>query len=116
MVGEGDEKAILIMVTAGDRSDAERLGEELVVERLAGHCSVVPMMHSFYYAEGLLQRQTEALLMVKTVRSRSSAVYEYLRSHHPYEMPEIFELAIDDDSPQRLKWLAGLVAKPGSDR
>lgn len=115
-MGEGDEKAILIMVTAGDRSDAERLGEGLVVERLAGHCSVVPMLHSFYYSEGLLQRQTEALLMIKTVRSRSTAVYDYLRSHHPYEMPEIFELSIDGGSPQSLKWLSGLVAKPGSDR
>ena len=31
-----EEKAILIMVTAGGRNDAERLGEGLVVEHLAG--------------------------------------------------------------------------------
>ena len=55
------------MVTAGGRNDAERLGEGLVVEHLAGHCSVVPMVHSFYYSGGLLQRQSEALLMIKTV-------------------------------------------------
>lgn len=116
MGGGDDEKAILIMVTAGDRSDAERLGEGLVVEHLAGHCSVVPMIHSFYFSEGLLQRTSEALLMVKTVRSRSSAVYDYLRSHHSYEMPEIYEVAIDDGSPQYLKWLAEQVAKPGSNR
>lgn len=104
------------MVTAGDRSDAERLGEGLVVERLAAHCSVVPAIHSFYYSGDLLQRASEALLMVKTVKSRSSAVYDYLRQHHSYEMPEIYEIAIDSGSPPYLKWLAEQVAKPGSGR
>ena len=115
MAGDGDQ-AILIMVTAGGRDDAERLGEGLVVEHLAGHCSVVPMVHSFYFSDGLLQRDSQALLLVKTIRSRSDAVHEYLREHHTYEMPEIVELAIDAGSSRYLKWLAEQVAKPGSDR
>lgn len=104
------------MVTTGGRNDAERLGEGLVVERLAARCSVVPMVHSFYHSEGLLQRQSEALLMIKTVRSRSNAVYEYLRKNHAYEAPEIYEVAIDGGSPPYLKWLAEQVVKPDSDR
>lgn len=115
-MGEDDEKAILIMVTAGGRNDAERLGEGLIVARLAAHCSVVPSLHSFYYSEGLLQRESEALLMVKTVKSRARAVYDYLKQNHSYETPAIYEVAIDDGSPQYLKWLADQVAKPGSDR
>jgi len=111
-----EDKAVLIMVTAGGRNDAERLGEGLVVEHLAGHCSVVPMVHSFYYSGGLLQRQSEALLMIKTVSSRSNAVYEYLRKNHAYEVPEIYELAIDGGSPKYLKWLAEQVGKSDSDR
>jgi periplasmic divalent cation tolerance protein len=110
------EKAVLIMVTAGGRNDAERLGEGLVVEHLAGHCSVVPMVHSFYISDGLLHRESEALLMIKTVSSRSKAVYEYLRKNHPYEVPEIYEVAIDGGSPAYLKWLTDQVLKPDSDR
>jgi periplasmic divalent cation tolerance protein len=111
-----EDKAVLIMVTAGGRNDAERLGEGLVVERLAGRCSVVPMVHSFYYSDGLLQRDSEALLMIKTVSSRSKAVYEYLRKHHAYKMPEIYEVAIDGGPPPYLKWLTEQVLKPGTDR
>ena len=111
-----EEKAVLIMVTAGGRNDAERLGEGLVVEHLAGRCSVIPNVHSFYYSDGLLQRESEALLMIKTVSSRSKAVYEYLRKHHAYERPEIYEVAIDGGSPPYLTWLAEQVLKPGSDR
>jgi periplasmic divalent cation tolerance protein len=111
-----EDKAVLIMVTAGGRNDAERLGEGLVVEHLAGRCSVVPMVHSFYYSEGLLQRQSEALLMIKTVSSRTEAVYEYLRKNHAYEVPEVYEIAIDGGPPQYLKWLAEQLSQAGSDR
>ena len=54
--------------------------------------------------------------MIKTVSSRSSAVYEYLRKNHAYAVPEIYEVVIDGGSPPYLKWLAEQVVKPGSDR
>jgi periplasmic divalent cation tolerance protein len=111
-----EEKAILIMVTTGGRNDAERLGEGLVVEHLAGGCWVVPMVHSFYIWDGLLKREHESLLLVKTLESRREAVMDYLRQNHSYELPEILEVAIDGGSPPYLKWLAEQVANPGSDR
>ena len=111
-----EDTPILIMVTAGGRDDAERLGEGLVVEHLAGCCSVVPMVHSFYYWEGLLKREHEALLLVKTVKSRAAAVADYVRKHHSYDVPEILEISIDGGSPAYLRWLADEVAKPASDR
>ena len=111
-----EEKAILIMVTTGGRNDAERLGEGLVVEHLAGGCSVVPMVHSFYYWEGLLKREHESLLLIKTLDSRRDAVMAYLKQNHAYELPEVLEVAIDGGFPPYLKWLADQVANPGPDR
>jgi periplasmic divalent cation tolerance protein len=93
------------MVTTGGRDDAERLGEGLVVEHLAACCSVVPTVHSFYYWEGLLKREHEALLLVKTVESRAAAVQAYLLEHHEYEVPEIMQVVVDDASPAYLQWL-----------
>ena len=55
------ERAVLIMVTTGGRNDAERLGEGLVVQHLAGCCTVVPTVHSVYYWDGQLKREHEAL-------------------------------------------------------
>ena len=106
------ERAVLIMVTAGGRNDAERLGEGLVVEHLAGSCSVVPTVHSFYFWNGLLKREHEALLLVKTVESRAAAVHAYLREHHDYEPSEILQVAIEGASPAYLKWLADQVHEP----
>jgi periplasmic divalent cation tolerance protein len=105
------DKAVLVMVTTGGRDDAERLGEALVVERLAACCSVIPTVHSFYYWEGQLKREHEALLLVKTVESKAAAVQEYVRTHHDYELPEIIQVAVEGGSPAYLKWLGDQVAQ-----
>jgi periplasmic divalent cation tolerance protein len=87
-----------------------------VVEHLAGSCSVVPTVHSFYFWNGLLKREHEAMLLVKTTRARSAAVREYVQKHHAYAIPELVEVAIDGASPEYLTWLGEQVANPGSDR
>jgi len=99
------------MVTTGGRDDAERLGEALVVEHLAGCCSVVPGVHSVYYWEGQLKREHEALLLVKTVESRAAAVQEFVRQHHEYELPEILQIAVEGGSSAYLKWLEEQVSQ-----
>jgi periplasmic divalent cation tolerance protein len=107
------DRAVLILVTTGARDDAERLGEALVVEHLAACCSVVPTVHSIYYWEGQLQREHEALLMVKTLESRAQAVQEFVQSHHDYALPEVLQITIDGGSPKYMSWLEEQVAKPG---
>ena len=100
---------MLILVTTGGRDDAERLGESMVVEHLAASCSVVPTVHSFYYWEGQLKREHEALLMVRTTESRAAAVHDYLKRHHDYALPEILQVSVEGGSPAYLEWLEAQV-------
>lgn len=106
------EKAVLILVTTGGRDDAERIGEALVVEHLAACCSVIPTVHSFYYWEDQLQREHEALLLIKTAESQAAAVEEFVRRHHDYQMPEIIQVPIEGGSSAYLDWLQKQVARP----
>lgn len=103
---------MLILVTTGARDDAERLGEALVVERLAACCSVIPTVHSVYYWEDQLQRGHEALLLIKTLESKADAVQEFVRTHHAYDMPEIIRVPIEGGSSPYLNWLEGQVTQP----
>lgn len=105
-----------MMVTARGRNDAERLGEGLVEAHLAASCSVVPTVHSFYYWEGQLKREHEALLLVKTVESRAQAVQDYVRANHSAELPEILQFAIESGLPAYLQWVADQVGEPTTDR
>lgn len=103
------------MVTAGGRNDAERLGEALVEGRMAACCTVIPMVHSFYYEDGQLKREHESLLLIKTVESRGKAVQDYVLANHSYDVPEILQIAIDGGSPAYLKWLADQVSVSRTD-
>jgi len=107
-----ESKATLILVTAAARDDAERLGEALVVERLAASCAVIPSVASIYFWDGQLQREHEALLMVKTFESLAPAVEEYVRAHHDHKNPEIIQLPIERGSSAYLTWLQEQVPKP----
>ena len=106
------EKAVLILVTAGGRDDAERIGEGLIVEHLAASCNVIPTVASFYYWDGQLKRDHEALLLIKTLESLAPKVDEYVRTHHAYDLPEILQVPIEGGSSAYLNWLGEQVAKP----
>lgn len=108
------EKSVLIIVTTDGRDEAEKIGEGLVVERLAACCNVIPTVASFYYWEGQLQRDHEAILLIKTLESLAPKVEEYVRSHHTNALPEIIEVPIQGGSSAYLNWLEKQVAKPAS--
>jgi periplasmic divalent cation tolerance protein len=110
------DRPVLIMVTAGGRNDAEKLGEGLVEGRMAACCTVIPMVHSFYYEDGQLKREHESLLLIKTVESRATAVQEYVLANHSYEVPEILQIAIESGSPAYIQWLADQVSLAPTDR
>jgi periplasmic divalent cation tolerance protein len=71
------------------------------------------MIHSFFHWEGRLQREHEALLLLKTTSAMSVAAQAELKQMHSYDNPEILEISISGGSTQYLAWLAGEV-RPGS--
>jgi periplasmic divalent cation tolerance protein len=96
---------VLLIATASDRAEAERIGEALVERRLAASGSVLPTLHSFFRWEGRLQREHGALLLIKTSRERSAAAQAELRSLRSHPNPEIVEVPITGGSPTHLEWL-----------
>lgn len=108
------ERSVLILVTTDGRDDAEKIGEGLVVEHLAACCNVIPTVASFYYSEDQLQRDHEAILLIKTLESMAPKVEEYVRSHHSYDLPEIIQVPIEGGSSAYLNWLEKQVAKPAN--
>jgi periplasmic divalent cation tolerance protein len=97
--------AVILLVSAGSRDEAERLGEGLVEAGLAACGSVIPGVHSFYRWDGKLQREHEALLLVKTSAARADAAQAHIREHHSYKLPEVLQVNVDGGSAAYLSWL-----------
>jgi uncharacterized protein involved in tolerance to divalent cations len=53
-----------------------------------------------------LQAEDEVLLLIKTPSTRFPALREALVAQHPYELPEVIAVGIEDGHHPYLDWLA----------
>lgn len=98
------EAAMLALSTCpGDA--AEAVASALVESGLAACVNIVPRVLSVYRWQGQLQRDDEALLLIKTAESRIEALKQRLLALHPYELPEFIAVKVDTGHRAYLEWL-----------
>jgi periplasmic divalent cation tolerance protein len=95
----------VVLTTVPDAEVGARLARALVAERLAACVNLVPGVQSFYRWQGQLEEAAELLLVVKTRADRSAALAARIQALHPYELPEVLELAPSGGSAAYLDWL-----------
>ncbi|HYN76190.1 MAG TPA: divalent-cation tolerance protein CutA [Lamprocystis sp. (in: g-proteobacteria)] len=95
----------LVLCTCPDQATAARIAERLVGDRLAACVNLLPGLTSIYRWQGEIQRDTEVLLLIKTVAGRLPALTDTLRGLHPYAVPEIIALPITAGLPDYLTWM-----------
>ncbi|XP_061088049.1 protein CutA homolog isoform X1 [Conger conger] len=96
-------------VTCPNEQVAKDLARGMVEKKLAACVNVIPKIVSIYEWQGKIEEDNEVLLMIKTRSSKVSALAEYVRSNHPYEVVEVISLPIDQGNPPYLKWLGEVV-------
>ncbi len=99
---------LLVLVTVPDPAAGARLGRVLVEEQLAACVNVLPGLRSIYLWKGEIQDEQEALCLVKTRRSAYPALRARIEALHPYEVPEIIGLALDEGNAPYLSWVASM--------
>ncbi len=77
----------------------------MVEERLAACANILPGMTSVYRWNGAVQRDSEVVLICKTVRSRTTELEAKVKALHPYECPCVVVLPVVDGSAQFLVWV-----------
>jgi periplasmic divalent cation tolerance protein len=98
-------EAIVVLITAPNGEEANRIAEALVSLRLAACVQVLPEMQSVYRWQGKVQREKEVLLLAKTTQAKFEELESEVRSRHSYETPEIVAVPISSASEPYLKWL-----------
>ena len=97
--------AVVVLCTAGSRTEAERLATALVGERLAACVSLILPLRSVYRWRGRIERAREVLLVIKTRRALAARLITRVRALHSYEIPEVIALPIVAGSAPYLAWL-----------
>jgi periplasmic divalent cation tolerance protein len=100
-----DTDAIVVFITAASGEEATRLADMLVGAHLAACVQILPEMESVYRWQGKIERQSEILLIAKTIRAKFSDLEREVRALHSYDTPEIVAVPIVMGSDPYLHWL-----------
>ena len=95
----------LVLSTCPEDGSAERIAAALVERGMAACVNIVKGVTSIYQWQGQRERSSEVLLLIKTRRDRYPALESELRSLHPYEVPEIIALSLEDGLAAYLAWV-----------
>lgn len=96
---------LLIYCTCPDRATADRIAGQLVERQLAACVSIITGATSLYMWQGKLEKTEECLLLIKSRRQRYAELEQTLLSLHPYELPEILAVPVEQGLPAYLHWI-----------
>jgi periplasmic divalent cation tolerance protein len=97
--------ARIVLTTAADPEEANRLGRTLVEEGLVACATLIPSVRSIYRWQGALEEASETLLLLKTGPDQLAALEARLHELHSYETPEFLVLPVESGNPNYLDWL-----------
>jgi periplasmic divalent cation tolerance protein len=97
---------LLVFTNLPDRASAERLADLLLEQRLAACVNILAPCRSVYRWKGAVQHDEEHPMLIKTSAERYGALEQALRQGHPYELPEIIAVPIEQGLPAYLDWVA----------
>lgn len=105
------DPALLVLVSAPP-DVAESLATALVERQLAACVSLLPGLQSIYRWQGVVEHSGETQLLIKTRNACLEPLRAAVLALHPYELPEILAVRIDDGLPSYLQWLYDSTATP----
>lgn len=95
----------IILCTCPDQDSAEKIAHTLVERYLAACVNILPGLKSIYRWQHTVETAHEFLLLIKVNRQGYPAIETLIKEIHPYQIPEIIALPIENGSPDYLQWI-----------
>jgi periplasmic divalent cation tolerance protein len=86
--------------------EAERVGRQVVDERLAACINILPAVRSIYRWKGAVEESTEAAAILKTSDERADALITRIAGLHSYDVPCIVSSPVDKILGNYADWVA----------
>lgn len=96
---------LIVLTTMPDEDSAQRLANGLVENSMAACVNILPEMQSIYTWKGERQQGSEHQLIIKTRADQYESVEKWIKNEHPYELPEILAIPIQNGLNEYLAWV-----------
>jgi periplasmic divalent cation tolerance protein len=95
----------MVITTVENRSQAQQLAQKVLQARLAA-CVQLESIESLYMWDAALQSDGEIRIVFKTKATLYTKLQNFIKRHHPYDVPQIVEVVIDGGSREYLDWIS----------
>ena len=95
----------IVLCSCPNNEVAQHIAHQLVTEKLAACVNIIPAITSIYAWQGKVEQDDETLLVIKTELSFFDTLSKRILTLHPYEVPEIVALDIQQGSKAYLNWI-----------
>ena len=95
----------VVFITTPGGEVAENLARALVTEQIVACVNRIRNVQSCYMWEGELCDEPEELLIIKTIEDNLDRLKARVTELHPYDMPELLVLPVEDGFPGYLQWV-----------
>ena len=96
---------ILVLSTIDDEKRAKEISKMVVKSKLAACVNIVPNITSIYSWQNKIVEDSEYLMIMKTKSGLFLDLKDFIVKHHPYEVPEVVSLDIDQGLDKYLNWI-----------
>lgn len=96
---------VIVYVTVSTETEAQRIAEIVVGERLAACANILPPIRSIYWWEGKLESAGEVAVLLKTRETLADPLIERVRELHSYECPCIVAMPLVAGNPAFVAWI-----------
>ncbi len=96
---------ILVIVSAANKKEAEKIAQAAVKKKLAACANILPNIKSFFWWQGRIDNASEVLIFLKTTRAKFEKLRKAIKSIHSYDVPEIIALPIVAGDKNYLEWI-----------
>lgn len=95
----------LIITTAPTQEDAKKLADLAIEKNMAACVQIQAECLSTYRWQGQIERATEYPIHFKTNEANKQALMDLLKQNHPYDVPEIICIKVDELDSDYADWL-----------
>ena len=96
---------LIVFTTTPNSEEAVTLARKIVEAKLAACVQVLPEMKSFYFWENEVQKDSEHLLLIKTLGEKYDELEIFIKENHSYDVPEIVAVSSEKLSDDYLNWM-----------
>jgi len=104
---------LIVLTNLPDAESADSLARQLIEQRVAACVNRLAPCVSTYRWQGEVETATatEVPLLIKTTRSAYPRLEQAIRAAHPYELPEIVAVSVEQGLPAYLDWVGQETAR-----